>query len=148
MNAEIIGQLRFLLLSLCLGMAYMAGYDILRLFRWLVPHNKGWVWIEDLIYWCLAAFPGFYVFFLFNQGVIRWYGILSVFLGALLYEMGISRVVRQWGNRIFLAKKRKIYRKIIQLKNRWKHFKTKRKNLCNLHKDFIKNKKRLQNQKK
>lgn len=42
MTEVILGQLRFILWMMCGGMAILAGYDVLRLFRWLVPHGAVW----------------------------------------------------------------------------------------------------------
>ncbi|MBR1744276.1 MAG: spore cortex biosynthesis protein YabQ [Lachnospiraceae bacterium] len=141
MSVEIMNQLRFLLLSLCLGMGIMAGYDVLRLFRWLIPHGSLWIWLEDLLFWCFAAFPSFLIFFLFNQGIIRWYGVVSVIAGALLYEFGISRVVRRWGDSFFLPKKQKLYRMFVRQKQKWMTKRKKRMFCADCTKNMKKSKK-------
>ncbi|HCX93787.1 MAG TPA: spore cortex biosynthesis protein YabQ, partial [Lachnospiraceae bacterium] len=51
MTEVILGQLRFILWMMCGGMAILAGYDVLRLFRWLVPHGAVWIAVEDLFFW-------------------------------------------------------------------------------------------------
>lgn len=94
MSQVIWGQVLFVLATLCNGMLLMTGYDVLRLFRWLIPHGKLFLWVEDTLYWCLAALPTFYLFFSYNEGVIRWYGLLGILLGAVLYETGISLPIR------------------------------------------------------
>lgn len=96
MSEIIWGQVLFVLASLCNGMLLIAGYDVLRLLRWLIPHGKVWLWVEDTLYWCLAAIPTFYLFFSYNEGVIRWYGLLGILVGAVLYETGISLPIRNW----------------------------------------------------
>lgn len=118
MSQEITNQFRFLLLSLCTGMIVMAGYDVVRFLRFLISHNKLWVWIEDLLYWCLVSFPVFLIFLQFQDGVIRWYGVIALISGALLYEYGISRVCRAWGNAFFLPKKQKLKRMLISTRKR------------------------------
>lgn len=131
MSEIIWGQVLFVLASLCNGMMLMMGYDVLRLFRWLLPHDRLWWWLEDTLYWCLAAVPAFCLFFYYNEGVIRWYGLLGILLGAVLYETGISIPVRGWfgkyanGIRRRLKKIRDKYRQ--SRKNR-KRFIRKRKN--------------------
>lgn len=57
MTEVILGQLRFILWMMCGGMAILAGYDVLRLFRWLVPHGAVWIAVEDLFF--LGALPVF-----------------------------------------------------------------------------------------
>ena len=96
MSIVIWGQVLFVLASLCNGMLLMVGYDALRLFRWLLPRGKVWLWLEDTLYWCLASVPTFYLFFQYNDGVIRWYCLLGILGGAVLYEAGISLPVRSW----------------------------------------------------
>lgn len=94
MSEIIWGQVLFILASLCSGMLLMTGYDALRLFRWLFPHGKGWFWVGDTLYWSLASIPAFYLFFSYNEGIIRWYGLVGVLSGCILYETGISIPIR------------------------------------------------------
>lgn len=95
MSQVIIGQVLFVLRTLCNGMLLMAGYDGMRLLRWLLPHGRTGVWVGDILYWCLAALPTFWVFFLYNEGTIRWYGLLGLLAGAVIYETGISKPLRK-----------------------------------------------------
>lgn len=94
MSQIIHGQVLFLLASLCSGMLVMAGYEVVRLLRFLFRHNTIVKWVEDILYWGIAAVPVFYMFFYFNDGDIRWYGILMIICGAYIYYVGISRPVR------------------------------------------------------
>ena len=110
MNNSINGQVCFVLATLCLGMGLMAGYDTLRFLRWVIPHRKGIVWLEDLLYWLIMAIPAYIVFFQYNDGAVRWYGVVDVFLGAVLYEQGVSRVLRQFGRQHLEKSKQKLIR--------------------------------------
>lgn len=118
MSKVIWGQVLFVLASLCNGMLLMAGYDVLRLFRWLLPHGKLWLWLEDTLYWCAASVPSFYLFFQYNDGVIRWYGLLGILAGAVLYEVGISLPVRSW-LRKYADRFRRFLGKCIHRIGRW-----------------------------
>lgn len=104
MSQIIQGQILFVLATMCCGMLLMALYDVLRFLRWLLPHSGGWVWIEDLLYWTLMAVPVYYLFFVYNEGIIRWYGLVGLLTGAVLYETGISLPIRsflgKWADRI------------------------------------------------
>jgi len=100
--SEIIhGQVTFLLVTLCCGMALVFCYEILRLLRWMFKHQGIVIWIEDILYWAAASIPTFYIFFVYNDGEIRWYGALMLLSGAWLYENGISRPVRKRLVKIF-----------------------------------------------
>lgn len=91
MTEVILGQLRFILWMMCGGMAILAGYDVLRLFRWLVPHGAVWIAVEDLFFWGAASVPAFILFLKMHDGQIRWYGVVALLSGIVLYEVGISR---------------------------------------------------------
>ncbi len=95
MKQVIEGQVLFVLATVCTGMGLMAGYDLLRFWRWLWRHGPLWIWLEDLFYWCVAAVPVFYLFFCFQEGQIRWYGLAGLLTGSVLYEVGISLPVRR-----------------------------------------------------
>lgn len=103
MSQVIAGQVSFVVTTLCNGMMLMAGYDIVRVLRWLIPHSRLWIAVGDITYWILAAIPTFFLFFHYNEGIIRWYGLLSLLAGAVLYERGISAPIRgclsKWAGR-------------------------------------------------
>ncbi len=101
MSDKIHEQIEVFLAALCSGMALMFCYEVLRLLRWLIWHGKIAVWVEDILYWLIASVPVFYVFFVYADGEIRWYGIFMLLLGIYFYEAGISRPVRKFLTRIF-----------------------------------------------
>lgn len=137
MKQLIAQQVQFILLMTMSGMAVMAGYDVLRLVRWLVVHSRLVVAAEDLLYWGMVSVPVFYLFLLYHDGIIRWYGLVAVFGGIILYEYGLSRPVRSrlagffWRLRDKVRKKRirvrehrkrkREYRKEKRAKKREKH---------------------------
>ena len=67
------------------------------------------------MYWSLMAVPAYAVFFIYNNGEIRWYGALAVLLGGILYEQGISRIVRGLGRKYLEKPKRKIQKGIVKV---------------------------------
>lgn len=95
MTEVILGQIQFILYMLCGGMALMLGYDGFRLLRWLVPHSKLAIAVQDILYWCVMSVPAFALFFYLHDGQIRWYGLLALFSGLLMYEFGISSPIRK-----------------------------------------------------
>ena len=104
-------QIYFQITTLCAGMFLMFGYDILRLWRWFLPHGKIWVWVEDLLYWSLSGIPVFILFFRMIDGVPRWYGIA----GGILYEAGISIPIRAGLHRILGKYNKKIGFRVAKL---------------------------------
>lgn len=95
MTEVILGQIQFILYMLCGGMALMLGYDGFRLLRWLIPHSKLVVAVQDILYWCMMSVPAFALFFYLHDGQIRWYGLLALFAGIAIYEFGISSPIRK-----------------------------------------------------
>ena len=108
MSEIIIGQVRFLLMTSLLGMALLGAYDVCRFLRWLIPHCGVAVALEDIIFWVAASVPAFGMFYIYNDGEIRWYGALAVFMGGVLYEWGISRPMRRLGDRYLSRPKKKV----------------------------------------
>ena len=79
--------------SFLLGVVLMISYDFLRLFRLLIHHGKWWMGLEDLGYWIYCAAMTFRLLFYQNDGVLRGYVIMCVFLGMCLYDAIVSRSV-------------------------------------------------------
>ena len=52
------------------------------------------MWVEDILYWSMLSIPVFILFFQMIDGVPRWYGIVGMFAGGILYEAGISIPLR------------------------------------------------------
>lgn len=96
--------------SLAIGIVLMMVYDIFRLFRLFVRHSAWMIGVEDVIYWVFASFTVFGLFYLENDGALRFYMIGAVILGMILYDRMVStnffRVLKKAG-RCFRIKIRK-----------------------------------------
>lgn len=93
MSLYILDEARLSVLSFLLGLILMVSYDLLRLFRLLVPHGNLWTGLEDLIYWIYCAVMTFSLLFWENSGILRGYVIACVFSGMILYDRIVSRNV-------------------------------------------------------
>lgn len=80
------GELKLFFISVLAGMILFGVYDIGKAFREAIHHKNGWVAVEDLFYWIFAALFLFYIFFAFNEGVLRNYVILGSLVGILFYS--------------------------------------------------------------
>lgn len=120
MKQLIAQQVQFILLMTISGMSLMAGYDMLRIVRWLFPHGQISIAVEDILYWAIVSVPIFYLFLEFHDGIIRWYGVVAVFSGIVLYEYGLSRPIRNKVSAFFSRIRRKLRRK-------WKKMREKQK---------------------
>lgn len=82
-----------------LGAAILAGaglfflYDILRIFRRIVPHGSIWIGIEDFVYWLICTGTVFVMLYRENDGMVRGFALGGVALGMFLYFLLLSRFV-------------------------------------------------------
>lgn len=89
MSEIIYGQVQYLFAAALCGMGCMLLYSIIRSFRLLIKQSMTVKLIIDTIFWTCLAIPVFYVFYNINSGIIRWYGIVMLIAGAVIYENGI-----------------------------------------------------------
>lgn len=90
MSPFIVKEGWFLLYSVLLGIAITFVYDCLRIFRRVFLHSIFWVSLEDMIYWIFVAFSIFYMLYYENDGAFRWFAVLGMILGMLLFNKTLS----------------------------------------------------------
>ncbi len=90
MSESIIKEIDFLGASVLTGVIILVIYDVLRIFRRVISHSQGAVGLEDFLYWLLVTFFIFSMLFRKNNGAIRWFSVLGIFLGMVLYNITIS----------------------------------------------------------
>lgn len=78
------------LTTIVLGSIIGFCYDFIRIFRFKIYHPNFLINIEDFIYWILATGFVFFIMLNRNYGEIRFFTILGVFLGMILYFCTIS----------------------------------------------------------
>lgn len=114
MSEIICGQVRYLLATALSGMGCMFLYSFIRTFEVVLKLCMPVKIIIDIIFWTGIAIPVFYILYNINSGIIRWYGIVMIIFGAVLYETGIyfpakksvEKIIRQVYNRnIFRSRK-------------------------------------------
>lgn len=111
--------------SCILGAFMMAIYDVLRIFRRIIPHGVVWVSLEDILYWIIFGMAVFVLLYRENDGALRAYIIGGTAAGILLYYLILGRWLVKWLSvRIYGVKKRlKKYTKAVTiwLHNRFKN---------------------------
>lgn len=85
MNDFIYHQFFLLFLSFLLGIFIAFFYDIFRALRRTIYHSIKLVAIEDFFFWIFCSFFIFFLLYYYNDGNIRSYTILGIFLGILFY---------------------------------------------------------------
>lgn len=93
MSSQIVEETLFMYHSVLLGVAAAVIYDMIRIFRRVVAHNRFFLSLEDILYWVFCAWEVFYLLYRESSGVLRWFAILGIALGMFLYMISISRFV-------------------------------------------------------
>ena len=83
----------FLGVSVLLGVVLFIVYDILRIFRRIVPHGSIWVGVEDFIYWLICTGAVFVMLYQENDGMVRGFALGGLVIGMALYYVTFSRMV-------------------------------------------------------
>ncbi|MGL5435070.1 MAG: spore cortex biosynthesis protein YabQ [Lachnospiraceae bacterium] len=91
MSQNIWMEAQLLFLSIVTGAALMALYDILRIIRLMIRHNSFVIGMEDFLYWLTAGIATFYLLYRENDGSLRFYVIVTVFLTMIIYDRILSR---------------------------------------------------------
>lgn len=96
---EIGEELRIFVHAVRAGMTVYGSYTLIRLIRRQIRHNLIAVSIEDFLFWTGTSFYLFIQIYAASDGSVRWYFVLGVSVGMMLFAL-----------LIFLTKK--IYKKI------------------------------------
>ena len=102
-SPEIWQQGQLFVQAVFFGIAMLFVYDLLRIFRRVAIHGTVWIAVEDMFFWVISAFVLFQFLYQKNDGKVRGFVILGMFLGMLLYGKSFSSIVVHFGT--FILKK-------------------------------------------
>ncbi len=92
--SEAIGQeAAFLGTSILLGAILFLLYDVLRIFRRILPHGTYMIGLEDFIYWLICTAAVFVLIYRENDGMVRGFAFGGLLIGTLLYYLTLSRFI-------------------------------------------------------
>lgn len=94
-------------------------YDLLRLWRRILPRGTIWIGIEDIVFFCVCALIWFAILFPQSLGQLKGFMILAFGAGTLAYRMLVGRFLIRAGNRVIYAVKR-LFRQRLQKKKKIK----------------------------
>lgn len=89
----VVWELQYIAIVVTTGIALSLCYDILRIFRRLIPHGIIWISIEDILFWMVAALVIFIVCFMEDAGNVRWFAIAGAILGAYMYSQTFGPLI-------------------------------------------------------
>ena len=92
--SETIGQEAMLFgISILVGAGLFLLYDVLRIFRRIVPHGNIWISVEDFIYWIICTGVVFVMLYWENDGMVRGFALMGLVFGMALYYLLLSRYI-------------------------------------------------------
>lgn len=84
------GENIFLLHAFLIGIVITFVYDILRIFRRIIPHASFFVSLEDLIFWIYCGAEVFLLMYHESDGTLRWFAVGGALFGMFLYKKLLS----------------------------------------------------------
>lgn len=90
-GAGIYEELALLCDFFLLGVVLAGSYDLLRLWRGIVPHNTFWVNVTDLFYWLYVAVVVFVGLNKKNDGRLRGFIFGALLVGMILWYVTVSK---------------------------------------------------------
>lgn len=91
-SAGIYEELAILCCFFLVGVFLAACYDVLRIFRGIVPHGSFLINLEDLLYWIYVAIVVFVELYDKNDGRLRGYVFGGLLAGMILYAGSFGRI--------------------------------------------------------
>lgn len=83
----------FLLYAFGSGILITFIYDILRIWRRVLPHKGLLVSLEDMIFWIFCALYIFGLMHRESNGSLRWFAVIGALAGMLLYKKTVSGIL-------------------------------------------------------
>lgn len=80
----------FLLHALLMGIFITFVYDLLRVFRRVIPHAAFFVSLEDIIFWIYCGAEVFLLMYHEGNGSLRWFAVMGALAGMFFYKKLIS----------------------------------------------------------
>ena len=90
----------FLQMSI-IGIVIAVVFDVTRALRKVFKHHRFLVHIEDMLFWLLTGLGVLYFVLNHAGGEIRFFYLLGIFLGALLYWVSVSHLVIKFFHFLF-----------------------------------------------
>ena len=89
-SSDIGLELSFFFHAILTGVLLLLLYDGIRIFRRVCRHKVFFVNMEDFLYWIASSIIIFVVLVKENNGIIRWFFVLGMFIGMLIYHFSVS----------------------------------------------------------
>lgn len=91
MEVSVSSQVYVFLVMAAAGIGCGFLFDLLRVWRRLLRPGKISTGISDLIFWLIVSASIFAILFTINNGELRWFELLGLILGSMIYFLAFSR---------------------------------------------------------
>ena len=82
-SVQILHQVQLFGQAVLFGCCMLLVYDLIRIFRRVAAHGVVWIAVEDMFFWVISAFVLFQFLYQEDDGKVRGFVILAMFLGML-----------------------------------------------------------------
>lgn len=93
MNVIISEQLIFFLKSILLGILLGLIFDVFKILRLSIKHSNIFIFIEDILFFCMAAVFSYNFMINISFGQIRLFILSGHLIGFILYKLSISNFI-------------------------------------------------------
>lgn len=92
------------------GIEIAFAYDLLRIFRRVIGHNRLAMAFEDFLYWLWVGVKAFLMLYEYHNGSLRFYTILGVCTGIFLYTVSIGTLFVKYSAKLLNKTKDSAFR--------------------------------------
>lgn len=114
MSTFALNQIQVFLIFIFCGVLIGFLFDIFRILRKSFKTPDTITYIEDIIFWLLTCLLLAYTIFRYNNGEIRFYIFVGIFIGSMLYMLLISKYIVNISVKIICIIK-KIISKLVEI---------------------------------
>ncbi|WP_432667504.1 spore cortex biosynthesis protein YabQ [Wukongibacter baidiensis] len=100
MSTFVYYQLYIFLATFYGGVVIGFMYDVYKIYRTILQPNKIVAIIQDLLFWIVISGVAIHVLVYSNDGQLRAYSLLGFMVGALIYNLLLSRIVVKTINKV------------------------------------------------
>lgn len=102
MNTVTLNQAYLFMIFMLNGLLIGIIFDIFRILRRSFQTSNLITYIEDILFWTISSLTIMYTLFVFNNGEIRGYIFIGLFLGIALYMLFLSKTIVKISVKIIL----------------------------------------------
>lgn len=104
----IVAQGQLFLTGILAGAIVWVLYDLLRLWRRILPRGVVWVAVEDVVFFFLCAMVGFEFLYPQSLGQVKGFLVLAFLVGSVLYQYLVGRHLIRTGSKVIHRVKKRI----------------------------------------